>query len=176
MLVFWKNGYDATTVRLLEKEMGINQFSIYSSFVDKKNLFIRSLHKYREHLSQTSFRNLLKEDANLGDLKSFLLNFSKSSPNNSDPKGCLVVNTAGELGASDTDILRELNAYFVFIKQMFKKILDRSKRTGEISDKTDTEKLSNYLLVVVQGLSINSRMQNKKQTEDIIKVALTNIQ
>jgi TetR/AcrR family transcriptional regulator, transcriptional repressor for nem operon len=32
MNVFWSNGYEATSVRLLEKEMGINQFSIYSSF------------------------------------------------------------------------------------------------------------------------------------------------
>ena len=38
MNVFWIHGYDATSLRLLEKEMGINQFSIYASFKNKKNL------------------------------------------------------------------------------------------------------------------------------------------
>ena len=38
MLIFWAFGYEATNVRLLETEMGINQFSIYSSFKNKKNI------------------------------------------------------------------------------------------------------------------------------------------
>jgi AcrR family transcriptional regulator len=32
MSLFWRNGYQNTSVRMLEKEMGINQFSIYASF------------------------------------------------------------------------------------------------------------------------------------------------
>ena len=47
MHVFWNHGYGTTSVRLLEKEMGINQFSIDSSFSNKKNLFIEALKKYR---------------------------------------------------------------------------------------------------------------------------------
>ena len=30
MRLFWRNGYESTSVRMLEKEMGINQFSIYN--------------------------------------------------------------------------------------------------------------------------------------------------
>jgi len=37
MNVFWVHGYEGTSVRLLEKEMGINQFSMYASFKNKKN-------------------------------------------------------------------------------------------------------------------------------------------
>jgi AcrR family transcriptional regulator len=35
MSLFWRNGYQNTSVRMLEKEMGINQFSIYASFGNK---------------------------------------------------------------------------------------------------------------------------------------------
>ncbi len=55
MNVFWNNGYEATSVRLLEKEMGINQFSIYSSFYSKKKLFIESIRRYRDHEKEKNY-------------------------------------------------------------------------------------------------------------------------
>ncbi|GAK75996.1 transcriptional regulator [Nonlabens ulvanivorans] len=35
MTLFWRNGYENTSMQMLEKEMGINKFSIYSSFGSK---------------------------------------------------------------------------------------------------------------------------------------------
>ena len=35
MGLFWKNGYRNTSLRMLSKEMGINQFSINASFGNK---------------------------------------------------------------------------------------------------------------------------------------------
>ncbi|MBC7557159.1 MAG: TetR family transcriptional regulator, partial [Chryseobacterium sp.] len=31
MNLFWKNGYEKTSMQMLEEEMGINKFSIYST-------------------------------------------------------------------------------------------------------------------------------------------------
>jgi AcrR family transcriptional regulator len=41
MSLFWRNGYESTSVRMLEKEMGINQFSIYASFGSKQGVFLK---------------------------------------------------------------------------------------------------------------------------------------
>ena len=43
MNLFWKNGYEGTSMQMLEKEMGINKFSIYASFGNKHGLFLESL-------------------------------------------------------------------------------------------------------------------------------------
>jgi hypothetical protein len=45
-LLFWRNGYQNTSVRMLE-EMGINQFSIYASFGNKHGVFVESLKCYK---------------------------------------------------------------------------------------------------------------------------------
>ena len=45
--LFWRNGYEATTVRMLEKDMVINQFSIYSSFGNKQCVFLESINDYK---------------------------------------------------------------------------------------------------------------------------------
>lgn len=48
MTLFWRNGYENTSMQMLEKEMGINKFSIYSSFGSKHGVFVESLKTYKK--------------------------------------------------------------------------------------------------------------------------------
>jgi len=50
--LFWRNGYDTTSVRMLEKEMGINQFSIYASFKNKQGVFLESIKCYKKKIKE----------------------------------------------------------------------------------------------------------------------------
>ena len=77
-MVFWKNGYRATSMRMLEKEMGINQFSIYSSFESKLNLFIQSLRKYRQQVRAGLLKILIESDGSLNDIREFMNRFVES--------------------------------------------------------------------------------------------------
>ena len=172
MYVFWENGYKSTSVRMLEKEMEINQFSIYSSFKDKHNLFIESLRKYQEHVRTHRFANLLKEDSGLKDIEEFFLDLSKNINSDKFSKGCLIVNTAGEIGEQDELIAKEVSDYFTFIKEMFKRILIRSRENGEISHEANVEKYSNYLLGIMQSLSLGGKVLQNKQLKDFISMAL----
>jgi len=175
MQVFWDHGYEATSVRMLEKEMGINQFSIYSAFTNKKKLFVESLKKYREYVKTNRFHPLLKPNARLKDLEHFLENFSRQVRNGETYRGCLVVNSTAEFGNKDPEVAAELQNYFNFIKNMIKKVLINSVEAGEISSETDPDKYSNYLLGIMQGLSVGAKVLSEKQINDIISVAFMNI-
>ena len=50
MNLFWRNGYEGTSMQMLEKEMGINKFSIYSSFGSKNGVFLESIACYKKKL------------------------------------------------------------------------------------------------------------------------------
>ncbi|MFO8001749.1 MAG: TetR/AcrR family transcriptional regulator [Marinilabilia sp.] len=177
MNVFWNHGYGTTSVRLLEKEMGINQFSIYSSFSNKKNLFIEALRKYREQVAQTRFRSLLEPGARIGDLKDFLNGFVEAVRRGETGNGCLVVNTTSEMiGSTDPDVSVELQNYFAFVRGMMGDILLNSLEAGDIPADTDIEKCSNYLLGVMQGLSVIAKSMNEKQVSDYISVAMRNLE
>lgn len=175
MQVFWDHGYEATSVRLLEKEMDINQFSIYSAFTNKKKLFVESLKKYREYVKTNRFHPLLKPNARLNDLERFFENFSRQVRNGETHRGCLVVNSAAEFGNKDPEVSAELQNYFNFIKDMIKKVLVNSIEAGEVSAEMDPEKYSNYLLGIMQGLSVGAKVLPEKQINDIISVAFTNL-
>ncbi len=174
MQVFWDHGYEATSVRLLEKEMGINQFSIYSSFSNKKNLFIESIRKYREHKKQTVYSDLLQKDAGLAELEVYLFNSIQRLSVSGD-RGCLVVNTAGEIGNKDVDIALEINRYFDFIREMLKNIFVNAVAKGEVPSTIDVEKQASFFLGIMQGLSVSSKTMDKNHLTDFISVALQQI-
>ncbi|HAM10867.1 MAG: hypothetical protein A2X05_18755 [Bacteroidetes bacterium GWE2_41_25] len=173
MHVFWNNGYENTSVRMLEKEMGINQFSIYSSFSNKHNLFIESLKKYREYVNKNVYADLLKPGARLKDLELFLNRFTEHKKTGKKYKGCLVVNSTGEINPADDVVSVELNNYYMFIKGMLKTVLSNSIEAGDISADTDIDVYSNFLLGVMQGLSVGAKVLPGNQIRDIIKVSLS---
>ncbi|MBN1822490.1 MAG: TetR/AcrR family transcriptional regulator [Prolixibacteraceae bacterium] len=175
MNVFWVHGYEATSVRLLEKEMGINQFSIYASFKNKKNLFVNALRKYREHVIINRFQPLLQEGAGLVELERFLINATVIRKSFDNKKGCLVVNTAGELGEKDPEIAREINQYYDFIRNMLLQVLKNAVAKGEILSNTDVEKQANFFLGVMQGISVAGKTMGKNQLKDFVEIALNQI-
>jgi len=48
MKLFWLKGYESILMQDLVNELGINRFSIYSSFGGKKGIFLKSLAYYRK--------------------------------------------------------------------------------------------------------------------------------
>ncbi len=175
MHVFWENGYEATSVRLLEKEMGINQFSIYASFKNKKTLFIRSLKQYKEYVKIHVFKNLLQENAGLTDLEFFLYQAAESDITHKKKIGCFVVNTTAELGNSDEEITQELQQYYQFIFNMLKNVLTNAIRKKEIPLSTNVEQQANFFIGVMQSVSVASKTINKQQLTDFIKIAINQV-
>jgi AcrR family transcriptional regulator len=172
METFWKNGYEATSVRDLEREMGINQFSIYSSFTSKKNLFLEALKKYRQYVAEKSFGPIMNEGATLSDISNFMHDFIRVSTQGDVKRGCLVVNTAGEVGSSDEDIARALRAYFEFVKEIIAGVIRNAITAGELSQGIDVEKYSSYLLGVFQGLSVAAKTLPERQLHDFADVSM----
>jgi AcrR family transcriptional regulator len=175
MNIFWINGYEATSVRMLEKEMGINQFSIYASFKNKKNLFIQSIHSYREFVKKYRFQVLLRHDAGLAELKDFLMKSVTVSEAGLSAKGCLIVNTAGELGSKDKDIELEINRYYDFIREMLENVIRNAIKKNEISRDNNVKQQANFFLGVMQGISVASKTMNSSQLNDFVSIALAQI-
>src|SRR5260370_15325638 len=62
MAVFWRRGYDATSIRDLVEATGINRGSIYGTFGDKKGLFLAVLAHYAEEVAKPLMAELSDPD------------------------------------------------------------------------------------------------------------------
>lgn len=168
MHTFWQNGFERTSVRMLEKDMGINQFSIYDSFGNKQDLFIEVLKKYKDHVGSTFLKDLKASKGRLADIRKFLSDYSKTVREGKQANGCLMVNTSLEVGHKDEKVLRQLELYFEFIKKVLSHALDKAKAIGELPQDFDTEKKSLFLLGSLQGLSVYAKFQQPEEIEAFI--------
>lgn len=171
MELFWRNGYENTSMQMLEKEMGINKFSIYSSFGSKNGLFLESLKCYKQRLS-TLMSKLENSSNGLLSIKLYFYDFLEFSKDNELSKGCLVTNAANELGETpDIEIQEALVQFTNGVKQLFTTILKQDSEKNEFV----VEAQANYLLIAMYGLSSASRVFTAIQLENYIEHTFKNL-
>lgn len=172
MQLFWKNGYETTSVRMLEKEMGINQFSMYASFGNKHGVFLESVKCYQKKARIELIDKLKSAPAEVSSIKQYFIDFVNFSKEEESYKGCLLTNTVNELGAfADPEILSEIIQFAYQVKTAFIEILEKDTT----KNKETIAQQANYLMVALQGLSVSSKMFKKQQLDDFITGTFINI-
>jgi TetR/AcrR family transcriptional repressor of nem operon len=172
MGLFWRNGYQTTSVRMLEKEMGINQFSIYSSFGNKKGVFLKSLDCYKGKIKLELLDKLKNSSGGIKSIKQYFYDFIDFSKSNKLNRGCLITNTVNELGEkADQEIMTEIVNFATNVRTLFIDKLESDK----LKTQETIKKQSNYLMVSLQGLSVASKMFNQEQLNDFIENTFENL-
>ncbi len=172
MLLFWDNGYETTSVRMLEKTMGINQFSMYASFGSKQGVFLESIKRYKSKAREELIEPMNTSNNGVEDIKQYFYNFIEFSKESSHCKGCLLTNTANEFGESiEKQIKSEIIQFATKIKEAF---IDKLKQDST-KDEPTIEKQANYLMIALQGVSVASKMFTTKQLDDFIEITFEHI-
>ncbi len=175
MQVFWEQGYSGTSMRTLQEEMGINLFSIYAGFTNKKGVFIESLKRYMRLNKQVILLPLLESQGDIEDIQHFFEGFVESVKSGQTPNGCLFANTAMELGSTDEEVALQLQLFFQFLKGAYQKLLENAQECGNISPDKDPSQYANYLVGVTEGLALVAKVWDEKSMEDYIRVALSTL-
>lgn len=171
MRLFWKNGYETTSMQMLEKEMGINKFSIYARFGNKQGLFLESIQCYKSK-TKSLFDNLRKSKNGVADIKQFFYDSVAMNQQEGNHKGCLVTNTYNEFAENgDVAIKEEMTLFMNAVKQVFieKLCMDASKNPATVL------KQANYLMLAKHGLAAASRVNSQQEIEDYIEMIFKNI-
>lgn len=171
MRLFWRNGYESTSMQMLEKEMGINKFSIYSSFGSKHGVFLESLKSYQNQ-NRELFNALKNGTKGTADIKQFFYDSVNKNRNSAYEKGCLVTNTYYEFADSEDLIIKEKMTEFMNgLKTLFVEKL----KINSTEDEATIWKKANYLVLAKHGLAAASRVNNKQEIEDYIEMTFKNI-
>ncbi|MGO4820024.1 MULTISPECIES: TetR/AcrR family transcriptional regulator [unclassified Flavobacterium] len=171
MSLFWRNGYENTSVRMLEKEMGINQFSIYASFGSKHGVFLESLKCYKSKVFAI-FEKLQNGTDGVNDIKTFFYDSVAFPATVGEQKGCLLTNTYNEFADTEDQIIQDQMTEFM---NNLKTIFIKKLKTNTSKDDATIEKQANYLLLAKHGLAAATRVNSSKEIEDYIELTFSNI-
>lgn len=150
---FWAEGYKASSVDLLIAGTGLNKHSLYQAFGGKSGLFARVLERYLVDFSQT-FLDIFDRHRGYAALQKYL----QAVLAKSDARGCLLVNAAVELGASDPAIHQLITNYYARLAQCFTEAIAAGQQDGDIRPELDPRATASWLVTAMQGLGVNSRL------------------
>ncbi len=171
MNLFWRNGYETTSMQMLENEMGINKFSIYSSFGNKNGLFLESIKCYRQKLDGL-IGKLKATEYGVDGIKEYFYDFVEFSKGDQNGKGCLINNTANEIREdADEQIKIALSNFPKQVREIFAGILRQDKN----KDKETIERQADFLIISMFGLSSATRVFKKSQIDNFIENTFKNL-
>jgi TetR/AcrR family transcriptional repressor of nem operon len=175
MEVFWRNGYEATSLAELIEEMGIGRQSLYNTFGDKHSLFIEAAKHYTNSNGQHLINILQSPGSPVGNIRNALeqvVEFSGSG----ECRGCLITNSIVELAPHDDEVRKLVHAMVNRVEKAIRSTLDRAVEEGEISAKADTRAMARFLNSTVHGLVVMGKASASQAVlKDVVKVALTTL-
>ncbi|MCP1184218.1 TetR/AcrR family transcriptional regulator [Paenibacillus sp. 1781tsa1] len=171
MKIFWEQGYEKTSMSDLVEHMGIHRRSIYDTFDDKHTLFLQAMDRYKGKISATLLAEVKASKTAVEALHTIYgLLISKAEDT---PSGCLIVNSAVELGTRDSDVdIRSLES-FNDTERMFEQIVEWGQRDGEFSSDHDAKEMAEYLHNISVGIrAMNRTSTDKEKLNRIINVSI----
>jgi TetR/AcrR family transcriptional repressor of nem operon len=154
MNAFWSNGYHGTSLSDLLSATRLSKGSLYAAFGDKRGLFLRALDRYIEDA-------LLRVDEELGPganavdgLRKFLNGYAARNSGASGRRGCLVVATAMELAAQDSDVEKRIERFFRAVETRLKEAIQRGKAEGSVAASVEPALTARIMLSMVEGLRV----------------------
>lgn len=148
---FWRGGYTATSLQDLLDCMSLSKSSLYQSFGNKEALFISCLDNYRTTLNKDLLQLFKSSHSGLGFIEQLLESVIQEAKS-SEQKGCLLVNTANELGSKNSIITAAIERGFNSIRSTIKSALEKAILEGDLPENADIDDLSTYLVVGISGL------------------------
>jgi len=156
MTVFWRKGYEATTIPDLTKAMGISPPSLYAAFGSKEQLFRRVLDRYDEGPSRFAPAALAAPTAR--EVIERLLRGAAAmmtSPRN--PGGCLMVRSEASFGGGREDPLRrEVVARLTAGEAALRRRLEAAREDGDLPASADCAALARYVMTVNYGIAVQA--------------------
>jgi TetR/AcrR family transcriptional regulator, transcriptional repressor for nem operon len=170
---FWSRGYEATSVRDLGEAMGIGGASLYNAYGDKRALFVRCLEHYANRSSRERMARLEEKHPPKDAIRAFLGEIVERSLKDPECRGCLLVNSALDIGPHDAAIGEAVSAYLDEIRAFFRRNIEAARRAGSVPKGIDAESVSGHLLGVLVGIRTLSRVKReRKLLESIARPAL----
>lgn len=155
--VFWRHGYDATSISMLTEALGISTPSLYAAFTDKQTLFLEVLDRYLNSYGAFS-RAVLQEEPNARDAVDRLLREAAIAYTRANhPRGCLLITATTNCAPQSADVAERLRKIRAAGVRELRAKLAAAVQAGELPDDTDTRALARFYSAVIQGMSAQAR-------------------
>jgi AcrR family transcriptional regulator len=171
--VFWRKGYEGTSMADLTDAMGITRPSVYAAFGNKEELFRKALDRYVD--GPGGYVQVALEKPTARAVVEHLLYEAAGAVTDPDnPPGCLAVQGALCCGDAAETIKQELMSRRANGEQDLRKRFERAVAEGDLPAGSDAADLARYISAILQGMAVQAaggadREQLRKIAEMVLR-------
>ena len=173
MLLFWKYGYEATSMSDLTKALNLTAPSIYSAFGDKSQLFHACLDYYLKH--EACSLDLIFQQAETAKvaIELYLYENLKKLLQQNKPSGCMLVTATMNCSQEHQPLQHDLLLKRQQVKDKISQRLQQGVRDQDLSPNANIQAMTDYYATVIQGLTMQARDGVPiEQLEEVVTLAL----
>lgn len=160
--LFWKKGYNGTSMQDLSSVTGLNRSSIYNTYGSKKELYKTALKSYQNSVA-TIFQNLLLKSRDSREALTLIFDFLIATiTNDSDSKGCFIVNCTSEVSQKDPTIKLWLEESQQRTVAFFEGLIANAQQDEMVNTQQTPNAYAQYLYSAFQGLRITGILNKDK--------------
>ena len=170
--LFWRHGYEGTSLAALTEAMQINVPSLYAAFGNKEALFRRAVQRYDEKYGGY-FRDALAEPTAKAVAEKLIHGSINQVTRAGRPGGCLLVQGAlacNEAAEPVRQVLKEVRALAeAAIRQRFERAADE----GDLPPGVDPATLARFLWTLSAGIAVQAAGGvSRTQLQEIADIAM----
>ncbi|WP_093171898.1 TetR/AcrR family transcriptional regulator [Sinosporangium album] len=159
--LFWRRGYQATSLTDLVEHLGIGRASIYATFGSKHELYLKAMDRYGETRDPALLAELSRPGPALPAVRAVVRRFAAEAASSEGRlNGCFITNTAAELAPHDPAAARRVEISWEHAETLLCSALVRAQAQGELPEGRDPRALARMLLVLLQGIRIVGKASN----------------
>jgi AcrR family transcriptional regulator len=153
--VFWRKGYEGTTLLDLTEAMGINRPSLYSAFGNKESLFRKAIERYIEgpacHVVES-----LKEPTARAVVERLLRGTIDLITDSRNPRGCFIVQSALACGEASDPLRKELIKRRGATETALRARFEQAVTDGDLPPDSDPADLARYVAILSHGMAVQA--------------------
>jgi TetR/AcrR family transcriptional repressor of nem operon len=168
MDVFWSYGYHGTSLPDLLRATELSRGSLYAAFGDKHGLFLRALDRYIGDAVTRLDIELDPRKSALAGVRTCLTGYVDRTSGIAGKRGCLVVATAMELAAHDSEVERRILSFFRALETRLAAALARAQASGELADGVEPKTAARLLMCLVEGMRVVGKTGSDRATSQAV--------
>ena len=170
MHLFWRKGYEGTSLSDLTEALGINRPSLYAAFGNKEELFRRVCARYGEqmvHLERACALPTAREavEAFLRGAADHMIHPEHS--------GCLLVTSCLAGSDESQEAQRVLSDARQATVERWRVRFERARQEGELPPDADPAALARYVMTLSHGMTVHARSgATREELRSVAELAL----
>ena len=169
MTTFWRHGYDGVSLDDLEVATGLARQSLYRTFGNKRELFLRALDFYGEQMIGPVVDELKADGRAIDNIHGIIKMWEAGTASPGGP-GCMLVNTCSQFLGADKDVAALVLKHQGRLASAFQNALKRAQDEGDVDLAINARSMGRTFVCVAGGIMGMSRMgASAAFTRDVLR-------